>query len=260
MKKTAFLFTAAAMLLAGSPASKAVVVFDDISTYESGAAAAVSSATSTGSTPNTFMGDGYTLLTGTKDITGFDIYPTNLSGTNYTALKATIYVWGTVNTGTVSAATPAFSNLLGSYTITSTGTYTTGYFYSFESATPGVNPGISLTTPLALSSSTIGLTFAYQGSTDGTTFATANSLTSLITYGTAPVTVGSEVFNGYYRNAASESNGNFTSTLRSLGQTNQSLAVRVYGDVSAVPEPSTWAMMGFGLVAGAAVIRRRLAA
>lgn len=234
-----------ALLLAAPGAHAQTLIFDNISSYENGATG--SNASTTSSTPNTFMGDGYTLLSGTKDITGFDIYPTNVTGTNYTGLKATIYVWGTVNTGAVSASTPAFSNLLGSYTITSTGTYTTGFFYPFESAKPGVTPGISLTTPLALSSPTIGLTFAFQGTTDGATYAPANNLTSLITYGVPP-TVGSQVFNGYYRNANSETNGNFTSTLRSLGVTNQSLAVRVYGDVVAAPEPSQYVAFAIGIL------------
>ena len=255
MKKLAFSSVLAfiAISLVGSPIAKAALVFDDITTQEN---AGFTNVTSTGSTPNTFMGDAYTLSTGTKDITGFDIYPVNLSGTNYTGLQATIYVWGTVNTGTVSATAPAFSNLLGSYTVTSTGTYNTGFIYSFESATPGVTPGISLTTPLSLSSTTIGLTISYAGTTNGTTYATANSLTSAISYGSAPTT-GTEVFNGYYRNANSETNGNFTSTLRSLSLTNQSLALRVYGDVTAAPEPSTWAMMGLGVVGVVAALRRR---
>ncbi len=219
-------------------ASHATLIFDNVSNFRNGVAGATG--TSTGTTPNTFMGDGYTLLSGATSISGFDLFPTNLSGTNYTGLRLTVYVWDTVNTGTVNATTPAFGNLITSFTLTSTGTYTSGFYYAFESATPGVTPGIALATPLPLGDTTIGLTFAYQGTTDGVNYASANNLTSLITYGT-PATVGSNIFNGYYRNANSETNGNFTSTLRSLGQTNQSVAVRVYGD--AVPEPSTWVMI-----------------
>jgi len=138
--------------------------------------------------------------------------------------------------GTVSATTPAFGNLLGSYTLTSPGSFDNGFFFPFEGTTPGVTPGITLTTPLNISSTTIGITFNYQGTTDGTTYNNVNSLTSLIGYGTPP-TVGSQVFSGYYRNANSEVNGNFTSSLRTLGQSNESLALRVYGTV--VPEPSS---------------------
>jgi hypothetical protein len=153
--------------------------------------------------------------------------------------------------GAVSAATPAFGNLLASYTLTSAGSFNTGFYFPFESGSPGVTPGISLATPLSVPG-TIGLTFNFQGTTDGVNYVNANNLTSVIATGN-PATVGSEVFNGYYRNANSEVNGNFTSALRSLGLNNQSLAVRIYGDV--VPEPSSFALAGLG--AAALVIFRR---
>ena len=236
--------------LSAHPAAAQTLVFDDLSNLANSVTGAAGTATS--STPNTFMGDGYTLLNGTTDITGFDVTPVNLSGTTFTGLKGTIYVWGTVNTGTVSAAAPAFSNLLGSYTFTSTpGTYTSGFYYTFQGGSPGITPGITLAAPLMLASNTIGLTMSYQGTTDGITYATANNLSPLITAGTVP-TVGSEMFNGYYRNANSETNGNFTSSLRALGGlTNQSLGVRVYGDVAApVPEASTTVSLGLLLALG----------
>lgn len=226
--------------------SQAALLFDDVTSSSS-------ILEPTGSTPNTFMGDGYTLATGAADITGLDLFPVNLSGTNYTGLEVNIYVWGTVNTGIVSSVAPAFGNLLGSYTFTSTGTFTSGFSYPFESASPGVTPGVTLGTPLAVSSPIIGLTINYQGTTNGTTYASANGLTSLTSYGAAPTT-GSEEFNGYYRNANSETNGNFISTLRSLGQNDQSLAVRIYGDV-AVPEPAI--MTGLALPAALGLLRRR---
>jgi len=234
--------------LSAHPAAAQTLVFDNLSNFENSVKGATG--TTTGSTPNTFMGDGYTLLSGTKDITGFDVAPVNLSGTDYIGLQGTIYVWGTVNTGTVSATAPAFSNLLGTYTFTSTGTFTNGFYFPFQGNSVGTTPGIALTTPLAISSNTIGLTLSYQGTTDGVNYATANGLTSLVTTGTPP-TVGSQVFNGYYRNANSETNGNFTSSLRSLGLTNQSLGVRVFGDVAApVPEASTTVSFGLLLALG----------
>ena len=212
--------------------SQAALVFDNVSDFENGVAGA--SFNDTGSTPNTFMGQAYTLAAGTTAITGFDFYPVNVTGTTYNSLKITIYVWGTVNTGTVNATTPAFSNLLTTYTLTSAGTFTSGFFYPFEGSPVGSSPGITLATPLAISSTTIGITFNYQGSRDGgVTYSSANSLSSIIVAGT-PATVGTEVFNGYYRNANSEVNGNFTSSLKSLAGVgaNQSLAVRVYGNSS----------------------------
>ena len=94
------------------------------------------------------------------------------------------------------------------------------------------------------------MSFNYQGTTDGVNYANANNLTSIIATGN-PATVGSEVFNGYYRNANSEVNGNFTSTLRSLGLQNQSLAVRIYTNV---PEPSSVCVLGLGV--GAWIVTR----
>jgi hypothetical protein len=235
-----FSIAAAVLGMLSAATTRAAVVFDNMSIFEAGNTN--SHVTSTGSTPNTFMGDGYVLAAGTTAITGFDLYPVNLSGTSYTGLKLNIYVWGTVNTGTVNATTPAFGNLLGSYTFTETGSFTTGFYFPLESGTPGT-PGIALSTPLAISSTTIGVSLNFQGTTDGVNYASINSLTSLIQYGTAP-TVGSQMFNGYYRNANSEVDGNFTSTLRSLGQTNQSLGLRIYG--TSVPEPTTLALLGAG--------------
>jgi hypothetical protein len=241
---------ALAALIAICSANSAVV-FDNMSNFESGNPNAHIS--STGSTPNTFMGAGYNLVSGTTAITGFDLFPVNLSGTSFTGLRINLFVWGSVNLGTVNATTPAFGNLLGSYTFDSTGTFSTGFYFPFESATPGVTPGVTLATPLTIPGTTIGLSFNYQGTTDGVNYTSINSLTSLISYGTPP-NVGSTVFSGYYRNANSENNGNFTSTLRTLGQVNEGLGVRVYGLV--VPEPTSIALAGLG-AAALLIFRRR---
>ncbi len=235
-------------------AAKADVVFDNVSNFENSVLGA--DITGTSSTPNTFMGDAYVLSAGTTTITGFDLFPLNFTtATTFSGLRVTFYVWGTVNTGTVSAATPAFGNLLGTYTFD---TATPGFgpggdVYSIEN--DGITPGYTLATPLALSGTTIGLTFNYQGTVDGVNYSTVNNLTSLISDGTAP-SVGSQLFNGYYRNANSEVNGNFTSTLRSLGLNNQSLSLRVYGDVTPVPEPTSLALIGAGGLALLALRRR----
>src|SRR5438445_7052253 len=100
----------------------AAVLFDNMSNFENSVAGA--NIASTSSTPHTFMGDGYSLISGANTITGFDIFPANASGTSFDSLKITIYVWGTVNTsGTVNSTTPAFGNLLATYTLTASGTF-----------------------------------------------------------------------------------------------------------------------------------------
>jgi hypothetical protein len=230
-------------------AAASIVVFDNITANQTAGTGIVS----TSSNPNTFMGGAYVLTPGTTAISGFDLYPVNATTTNYTGLKISVYVWGSVNTGTVNATNPAFSNLLGTYSATLGGTFTAGFYYPVESANPGVDPGFAFATPLALTSTTIGVTVNVQGTTNGTTYANANNLTSIITYGQTPA-VGSLLANGYYRNGNSETNGNFTSGPRLLsgGYLNQGVALRVY---SPVPEVSTWLLMGLGLAALA--LRRR---
>ena len=151
------------LLAASAATTNAQVAFDNVPTSNF-------SAFSTSSTSNTFMGDGYNLPVGTSAITGFDVYPVNVSGTSFTGLKINIFVWGTVNTsGTVNAATPAFGNLLGSYSFTSSGSYSTGFYFPFE-GTPGVTPGITLGSPLAVSGTQIGFSINYQGTTDGVNY------------------------------------------------------------------------------------------
>lgn len=241
-----FLYAGVLALGLSAAASHAAVVFDNMTAVQSGAAGAVLTAVS--NAPNSFMGSAYVLAAGTTAITGFDLFPANATAaTTFTNLKLNIYVWDTVNLGTVNAATPAFGNLLGSYSFTSAAaSFVNNQYYAFE-ADGESTPGLALASALMLTDTTIGLSVNVQGSTDGgLTYASFNGLSSPLSYGVEP-TVGTEVFNGYYRNSNSETNGNFTTPTRSLGQPYQSLGVRIYGNVMAVPEPGTFVLVGLGL-------------
>jgi len=138
------------------------VVFDNVSNYENSVGGAAIAYTI--SIPNTFMGDGYTLSPGTTAITGFDIFPVNGPNQLYRP-QITIYVWQNVNTGTVNAGNPAFSSLLATYTLTSSGAFDTNHYFKFEGSPAGSAPGLTLGTPLAISGTDIGITFNYQGTT-----------------------------------------------------------------------------------------------
>ena len=207
----------------------------------------------TSSNPNTYMGDAYTLAPGTTQITGFDLFPLNATVNNYVGLEVNVWVWGAVNTsGTVNAANPAFSDLLGSYTATASGTFSSGYYFPFEDV-PGTSPGFTLPAPLSIPSTTIGLTFSYEGTLDGTTYATARNLTSIIT-SNAP-TAGSTALNGYYR--GSSTTGNFTSAINTISGGTYNVAVDIY-TASPVPEPSALTLACLG-AAGLFGLRRRKA-
>ena len=148
---------------------------------------------------DTFEGDGYTLAAGTTDLSGFDFYPINgTAATTFTNIQVNLYVWGTVNTTTTpSATTPAFSNLISH--ITGVATFASpglqpGYIGLLGGTTPSTTGDFTLSTPLSIPSSTVGITINYQGSTDnGATYSSVQTLTSYIPYGVPP-TVGASLF------------------------------------------------------------------
>jgi hypothetical protein len=199
--------------------------------------------------PDSFIGSAIGLAPGTQYITGFDLFPTNVTNelatpTNvtFTAIKLNIYVWGTVNSGTTSASNPAFGDLLTptplSLTIGINPNLPPGYYVPLE-GDHASSPGIILNTPLQLPSNTssIGLTVEVQGTTQNLssgnlTFSDYNGLNNYVVGGTAEPAplVGYDPEDGWYRNANGETNGNFTSTLRSEpGYVNTAIATDVYG-------------------------------
>jgi hypothetical protein len=228
--KLATLLAAVTVGFAFASFGQGVVVFDNVTNFETGVPGATN--VLTGSTPNSFMGDGYLLTPGTTNITGFDVFPANLTGTDFSGgLQINIYVWGSVNLGAVNSTTPAFSNLLAVLTTYSFSDFPSGFAFSLEGSPRGSAPGFVLAQPLAIPGTNVGITFNYQGSTDGINFASFDNLYSLISYGT-PADVGGQDFNGYFRNVSSEMTGNFNEGIRSLGLTNQTLALRIFGTVA----------------------------
>lgn len=229
--KLATLLAAVTLGFASTSFGQGVAVFDNVSDFENGVPGATNAAL--GSTPNSFMGDGYLLTPGTTNITGFDIFPVNLTGIDFTdGIQINIYVWGSVNLGTVNSSTPAFGNLLALYTFYYPGDISSGNVYFFEgSSPPGSAPDFPLSVPLAISGTNVGITFNYEGTTDGINYASYDDLNSFISYG-APASVGGLDFNGFYFNQNSEMNGNFIEGVGTFLDSFQGLALRVYGNVA----------------------------
>lgn len=190
------------------------------------------SLTSTGSTPRSYMGMPFTLGSGggTTNITvsGGTAYLAAASAGTYTNVRLNLTFWGTVS-GATTGTTPAFSNLLGSCSLDLgplTATANALYTYAF-----------TLPTPIVLPAQTGGIAINWQGDT-GSGLASTDALTSAIRYGAAPatgtLTLGTAGTNGYYRNASSETDGNFLGgSFRYLtGLTNQGLALQLFGPPS----------------------------
>ena len=151
----------------------------------------------------------------------------------------------TVNTGTVSASTPAFSNLLHTYGLYVSGTYASGKYYPLEGSQRGTTPGFTFATPLQLNGdTTVGITIEYEGTTNGSTYNAASNLTSLISYGVAP-TAGSDQFNGYYRNANSRDQRKFYVDPSKLRITPTRLYLSASSAIS-IPGPDQWSSTSGG--------------
>ncbi len=276
--RRAALAVASATWAIGALASSASadVVFDNATAaiYGIGSTAATGHVDATTSSGDSFMGGAFNLAPGTADLTGVTSYFDNITGlvsspgTTFNAVKATVYIYGTYTPGTPTG-TPAFSNLLGTYSQTISGTFApTASRTSIYSVGGSGSPGISFA-PLVLPTGTtqIGLTFNYQGSSDnGKTFSSLTGLTPVISYtnqgGTDGPTVGSDAFNGYLLDRSGEGTGNFTNggdtTFRQEnGQspTYEGIAVQLDGDIAASPEPTS--LLLAGVAAGPLVLRRR---
>jgi len=208
---------------------------------------------------NTFLGAAVNLGAAaitSPTLTGVDATLINTSGVaQIGALRLNVFVWGTFT----SATTPVFSNSLGNATFNfgNVNLANNSVFLITDALNPGITPGLTFTTPIAITGTTgLGFTFNWQINT-GAGFANVNNLTSAIRdAGIAPV-VGTNAAGispnfGYYRNASGRTDGNFASTdLRQIGP-DSNIAFRVY----VIPTPSAAALIGMG---GLLAARRRRA-
>lgn len=199
-----------------------------------------------------YTGEAYSLTPGTTDITGFDLYPANGTTTNYSGMKINIYIWGQVNLGTVNASNPAFTDLLDEYTFT-TPTVANQFppsLIRLESTAPGVTPGITLPSPLSISSDVIGVTLNFEGTTDGVTYSDINFLQPTVTFDAPPVVGALPLQDMFYLDSAGAPAGNFIEGPTSFTapyDVDDGMAIRIYGDV--VPEPTALSLLGMGSLA-----------
>ena len=208
--------------------------FDDLTATENGTGGALSSS---GATNNTYLGAGVILsipatTTGTPQFAGFDVLPYNNTAYNFSSLRITYNLFGTVNGGTVNASNPAFSNQLVSSAgiLTVTGGLAPGYFVRAEGN--GSSPFFSLNNPVALNGLTnnrVGVSINVQGAQNGSSdYFSYQGLQPLLTYNASPTT-GSLISPGYYAGTNGETNGNFTSGVRPTGTAFLSVGTRIFG-------------------------------
>ena len=234
MKKTTFLFTiaAAATLLAGSPNAKAVNLslnaVTPLDTFSFDIIAYSTSTTAGGAAyavvPQTVTFGATTTFTGVG-LGGYNVTVTSSETTS-----------GTNTVDTINVSTP--TNFVPAGYALSSGSVFNGVQLDIGDANAGANT-VDLLTSLT----------TYTG-TGTAIYGTANTAFTLIP--------GTTLSNNNQSVAAVEGI-NYSATTTAIS----GLAVHgftytiTYPTVSAVPEPSTWATMGLGLVAGAVVIRRR---
>jgi len=231
------------------------LIFDNLSAFETdapGAAAAYDPGPG-----ETIVGGNFSLPGGTISLSGFDVAVINDSATTVPDLQVNIYVWGSVNTGPFSSTTPAFSNLLGSYSTDLAVNLAQGDYKTLQSGEPGANPGIALATPLMIPVGTTGIGVSYgfeSSSTLNGVYAPKTGLTSLVTYGVPPTTdLSGSYYPYFFYNTGGETNGNFNEGPYTFNDPDNEMAARIYGTI-AVPEPKGLALLG---VAAIGSFRRR---
>lgn len=221
--------------------------------------------TFTGSTPRTYMGDGFTNTSLNANsriaVTDISVFLVSATAQTYTDVLARIQFYNSYDPNALSV----FSNPAGPLLTIDLGmqTFAANTIYQFN---------ITLPTPtsITLMGNNFGFAQNFQGSTViGVAPADTTNLTSLITYNTGAtgfaagqITTGGAPNYGYYRNASGRTDFNFignsgTTDQRSLGFANQGIGIIINGTITQVPEPSTYAMMAGGVAMLGAMMRFR---
>jgi hypothetical protein len=218
----------------------------------------------TGGTPRTYMGHSFTNNTlpgGTThfQITSLTVYLVSTAAVSYSDIVYRLQFWNTVT----PAGATVYSNAAGPLLSLSMGPLTTAAntFYQFT---------ITLPTPITLTGgagTSWGFVQNWQGNS-GSGLVDSNNLTSLITsntsgsYAAGQNTTGTAPAYGWYRNASGRTDFNFVpSDQRVLNDANgnafptQGIAIQIRG--TAIPEPSTYALLLIGAAGAIGAWKRR---
>jgi hypothetical protein len=251
MRRTVLL-AALAALVSVSSVSAQPVVYDAITG---------SPLTFTGSTPRTYMGQGFDVAdlgvgpTGTEYVTKMNVVLVTGAAVNYQNTRIRVQFWDNYN----AANNPVFGTANGGTQVFTTGPFSTTGVAAF-------NFTLTFAAPIPMNGLTnhgIGINWQSDAAGTGTFIDDTNLTTALRATTTVPLTSGQNdnpssagAGPGYYRNASGETDLNFQS---SDARTIAGVSGLVFSMQATVPEPGSLALCGLGLAGLPAWIRRRRA-